>query len=56
MDHVHGRDFPTAAAARSRYAEYLRSRRNASERFVDEATAARELLLRQPRLRMSARR
>ena len=56
MDPVHGRDFPNAAAARARYAEYLRLRLTASESFVAEATGARELLLRQPRLRVSARR
>ena len=56
MDPVHGRDFPNAAAARARYAEYLRLRLTASESFVAEATGARELLQRQPRLRVSARR
>ena len=56
MDPVHGRDFPSAAAARARYVDYLRVRLTASESFVAEATTARELLQRQPRLRVSARR
>jgi hypothetical protein len=56
MDPVHGRDFPSAAAARARYVEYLRLRLSASETFVAEATNARELLRRQPHLRVSARR
>ena len=56
MDPVHGRDFPSAAAARARYVDYLRVRLTASEAFVAEATTARELLQRQPRLRVSARR
>ena len=56
LDPVHGRDFPSAAAARARYVEYLRLRLTASESFVAEATTARELLQRQPRLRVSARR
>lgn len=56
VDPVHGRDFSSAAAARGRYAEYLRLRLSASASFVAEATSARELLQRQPRLRVSARR
>ena len=56
MDPVHGRDFPSVAAARARYVEYLRVRLTASEFFIAEATSARELLRRQPRLRVSARR
>jgi hypothetical protein len=56
MDAIHGRDFPSATAARARYVEYLRLRLTASESFVAEATTARELLQRQPRLRVSARR
>ena len=56
MDPVHGRDFPSAAAARARYIDYLQLRLAASESFVAEATSARELLRRQPPLRVSARR
>ena len=56
MDPVRGRDFDDASSARRRYASYLIDRRDASERFVREAEAARDRLSRLGRQRVSARR
>jgi hypothetical protein len=56
MDPTHGRDFSSAAKARDRYGSYLMERLAASSVFVAEANAAREVLARSPRPRMSARR
>ena len=49
-------EFPTAAAARERYLAYLTARLRGPRRFVDEALAARERLLAEPRRPIEARR
>ena len=55
-DPIVGREFGSAAATRERYVTYLRERLLGRREFVAEAVAARERLLRQPPLRLEARR
>jgi hypothetical protein len=49
-------EFPTTAAARKRYADYLTTRISAPRAFVDEAAAARERAERTPPRRVLSRR
>ena len=49
-------DFDTPAAARQRYRDYLGARLRPPRAFAEEATAARERLLREPPRSLSARR
>lgn len=49
-------DFPSAEAARERYARYLETRLAAPRAFVDEAVAAQEQLRRDPPQHLKARR
>lgn len=55
-DAVRGLEFPTPKAARARYLSYLRMRLEDERAFAAEAVVARERLLRQPALRLKARR
>jgi hypothetical protein len=55
-DPVGYREFASAAAARARYEEYLRTRLAAPREFVVEAIRAREALRSEPPRRLSARR
>jgi hypothetical protein len=49
-------EFPSADAARARYASYLLGRLEARRTFLDEALSARATLLASPPLRLPARR
>lgn len=51
-----GGDFPTAAAARARYVDYLTTRLAGPRAFLGEALAAREQLRLEPPLHLKARR
>jgi hypothetical protein len=56
VDAERNADFPTAAAARERYVQYLTARLAASDAFVTEAEAARVRVLQSPPRRVAARR
>jgi hypothetical protein len=56
LDGTAGEEFATAAEARERYLRYLVQRLAEPRAFVDEAIAARELLLREPPRALKARR
>jgi hypothetical protein len=56
MDPVSAGDFPSADEARARYRRYLRERVQAPRAFVDEAVRAHDLAIKQPPVRVQARR
>jgi hypothetical protein len=55
-DDVGGREFATAAAARTRYRDYLLTRLRAPRDFVGQAIEARERRRLEPPKRLQARR
>ncbi|HEU4629878.1 MAG TPA: HipA family kinase [Gemmatimonadaceae bacterium] len=56
VDPVSGGDFPSAAAARARYVDYLRTRLQAPRAWVEEAVRAQARLRAAPPRRLEARR